>query len=78
METGSLESLESDHRAVLPESLRSELVDGLVSLDATGIAGLIRRTAEVSPSLGSILERHAGQLRYTGILRALQACGDGT
>jgi len=57
----------------LPSELRVELIDALVSLDATRIAELIGRVSVLNPSLGNTLAHHAGQLGYTSILRALQA-----
>jgi signal transduction histidine kinase/CheY-like chemotaxis protein len=58
--------------ATLPLSLRTELADAIVSLDAARIAGLIRRVAELNPVLGGVLAHHEGRLQYTIILRALQ------
>jgi CheY-like chemotaxis protein len=60
--------------AALPSVLRMELADALVSLDAAPIAELISRVSEQDPTLGGVLEHHAGQFQYTVILRALESC----
>jgi signal transduction histidine kinase/DNA-binding NarL/FixJ family response regulator len=60
--------------AALPTSLRTELSNALVSLDAARIAGSIRRVGESTPALAKALEHHASQLRYSILLRALQSC----
>jgi signal transduction histidine kinase/CheY-like chemotaxis protein len=57
----------------LPSSLRIELVDALVSLDADRIAGTIRCVAELNPALASALEHRAAQFQYTIMLQALQS-----
>jgi signal transduction histidine kinase/DNA-binding response OmpR family regulator len=59
---------------VLPDSLRTELAEALVSLDTGRITESIQRVAELNPVLGSALEHHAGEFQYTAILRALQSC----
>jgi CheY-like chemotaxis protein len=61
--------------AALAPSLRAELEDALVSLDAARISGWIRRAAETDPALGSALEQLASRFQYTAILRALRRCG---
>jgi len=59
--------------ATLPQELRRELNDALVSLDAARVAELVRRIAELDPALGDVLAHHADQLAYTAILHALKA-----
>jgi signal transduction histidine kinase/CheY-like chemotaxis protein len=59
--------------ATLPKKLRGELTAALVSLDAALIGEIIRRISEPDTALGNALAQHAGQFRYTTILRALQA-----
>jgi signal transduction histidine kinase/CheY-like chemotaxis protein len=60
----------------LPTTLRRDLEDALVSLDAGRILGAIGRVAELDPELAKVLEHHAGHLRYTVILQALQAISE--
>ena len=57
--------------AALPQELRRELNDALVSLDAVRVAELIRRIAGLNPALGEVLAHHADRLAYTAILHAL-------
>ena len=59
----------------LPEGLRGELADALVSLDAPRIAGTVIRVSERNPALGAVLARHVEQLNYTEILRSLRTGG---
>ena len=73
----STEQLDRAALAALSSALRTELAEVLVSLDASRIAGTIRRVAESDPTLGGVLERRARQLQYTVILQALQSCQDG-
>jgi signal transduction histidine kinase/CheY-like chemotaxis protein len=61
---------------VLPATLRRDLEDALVSLDASRILGVIGRVAELDPKLAKVLEHHAGNLRYTVILQALRAIAE--
>ena len=63
-----------DHAALatLPPDLRGDLQESLVSLDTARIAAAIGRIAGQHPALGDALGQHAGQLRYTDILQALQ------
>jgi len=75
--TESYHGLDCQALAGLPISLRQELAEALVSLDAARISGSMRRVSEVNPGLGCVLEHLAGQFRYTVILQALQSnCGD--
>jgi signal transduction histidine kinase/CheY-like chemotaxis protein len=59
--------------AALPQEMRRELTDALVSLDADRIGGIICRVSELDPSLGNSLAQNANRLNYTAILQALQA-----
>ena len=61
--------------AALPSTLRTELADALISLESERIAEIVGRVAELDPVLGGILGQHAGQLKYTAILLALEASG---
>jgi CheY-like chemotaxis protein len=60
----------------LPTTMRRDLEDALVSLDAGRILGAIGRVAELDPELAKVLELHAGHLRYTVILQALRAIAE--
>jgi signal transduction histidine kinase/DNA-binding NarL/FixJ family response regulator len=73
--TAPATALRPEALATLPQELRRELTDALVSLDVTRIGEIIRRVSELDPALGDALAQHAGQLGYTAILRALQAGG---
>lgn len=64
--------LDREALAALPLTLRRELADTLVSLDAQRIAGLIQRVAELDPALSSALGHYTDQFQYTVILQALQ------
>jgi signal transduction histidine kinase/DNA-binding NarL/FixJ family response regulator len=75
--TGPPGALDHEALAALPPSLRTELTDAVVSLDAERITGSIRRVTESDPALGGVLEQHADQFQYTGILQALRASGEG-
>jgi CheY-like chemotaxis protein len=70
-------ALDREALAALPSSLRTELADVLVSLDAARIADVIRRVAESAPALGAVLQQHADQFQYTIIRHAVQACPGG-
>ena len=59
--------------STLPQELRRELTDALVSLDAARITNIIHRVSEIDPALGDTLAQHANQLNYTAILQALHA-----
>jgi signal transduction histidine kinase/CheY-like chemotaxis protein len=71
--TAPAAALRPESLATLPQELRRELTDALVSLDTARIGGIIRRVSELDKTLGDTLARHAGQLGYTTILQALQA-----
>jgi CheY-like chemotaxis protein len=60
--------------AALPESLRGELEDALISLDIERIARVVRRISERDLALGELLARRADIFAFTPILHALAAC----
>lgn len=60
--------------AALPESLRGELEDALISLDIERIAQLVRRICERDSTLGEVLARRVDIFAFTPILHALAAC----
>jgi signal transduction histidine kinase/DNA-binding NarL/FixJ family response regulator len=62
-----------DALAALPPSVRANLSESLVSLDAARIAEAIRGVAVLNPGLGEVLEGHAGRFQYSIILRCLRA-----
>ncbi len=70
-------ALDREALTALPSSLRTELADVLVSLDAARIADVIRRVAESDPALGAVLQQHADQFQYTIIRHAVQSCPGG-
>jgi hypothetical protein len=57
----------------LPEELRIELRDALITLDAGRIALVIGRVSEQDSALGSVLARRANRFAYTAIFEALEA-----
>jgi signal transduction histidine kinase/DNA-binding NarL/FixJ family response regulator len=66
-------ALRPEALVALPQELRRDLTDALVSLDVARIGETIRRVSELDTALGDTLAQHAGQLGYTAILQALQA-----
>lgn len=58
--------------AQLPEALRQALIDAVISLYEDRIAETIAKIAETDPELGKSLKRHADNLEYALILKALQ------
>jgi hypothetical protein len=69
----SAAAIRQDRIAALPEELREELSEALLSLDAKHIATLIERVRERDAGLGSVLENRAWKFSYTPILAALEA-----
>jgi hypothetical protein len=57
--------------ASLPEALRADLREAILSLESERIAAVIERVAVGSPQLGGLLFRLAGQFNYSAILQAL-------
>jgi len=60
--------------AALPEELRNELRNALISLDRERIAGVIQRVSERNAALGVVLTRHADRFAYTAILNVVESC----
>ena len=58
--------------AALPEDLRAELTDAVVTLDANQIAGVIERISEVDPALSSALAYYADRFSLTTVWEALK------
>ncbi len=61
--------------AALDDTLRRELSNALVSLDATRIQDVIVRVSKANPALGEVLARHAERLEYTAMMNALATGG---
>jgi CheY-like chemotaxis protein/anti-sigma regulatory factor (Ser/Thr protein kinase) len=59
--------------AALPEDVRQQLHDALVSLDADRIAASIAEIGKTNPNLARTLKRLAENFDYPAILRALEA-----
>jgi CheY-like chemotaxis protein/anti-sigma regulatory factor (Ser/Thr protein kinase) len=57
--------------ASLPEALRADLREAILSLESERIAAVIERIAVGNPHLGGLLFRLAGQFNYSAILQAL-------
>jgi CheY-like chemotaxis protein len=66
-------ALDSEAFAIMPQELRVELTNALISLDVVKITKLIRRVSELDSALGDVLALHAERFGYTTILQALQA-----
>jgi signal transduction histidine kinase/ligand-binding sensor domain-containing protein/DNA-binding response OmpR family regulator len=58
--------------AALPEELRDELANSLISLDRERIAQVIQRVSAQSAPLGEVLMRHADRFAYTQMLDAVK------
>jgi CheY-like chemotaxis protein len=59
--------------ASLPDALRAELEQALLSLDPSRVAEAVRKAAEVDRDLGERLGSLADSLEFTVILRALRS-----
>ena len=60
--------------AVLPEGLRQDLADALVSLDMDRIAESVHGIADRDAALGAVLKDGVAQYAFTSILHAVAAC----
>jgi signal transduction histidine kinase/CheY-like chemotaxis protein len=58
--------------AMLPDSLRDELLEAVICLDTPRIKESVNRVAEFNPTLGRALEQHSNRLEYSAMLKALQ------
>ena len=58
----------------LPEELRKELENAILSLDGERIARVVSQVSQQDSALGGALARLASQLAYTPIVRALESC----
>jgi signal transduction histidine kinase/DNA-binding NarL/FixJ family response regulator len=66
--------LKPEAMAALPEDLRAELRDAIVTLHGERIAGIIGRVLERDPDLGGALAHRAHRLEYTAIFEAIEGC----
>jgi CheY-like chemotaxis protein len=71
----SAETIREERIAALPQELREELSEALISLDAKRIGALIERIRKQDAVLGGSLENRARKFSYTPILTALGAAG---
>ena len=69
-----LAALRPEDFAVLPEELRNELANVLISLNRERISRVIQRVSERNASLGALLARHADRFDYTMMLDAVKSC----
>jgi hypothetical protein len=59
--------------AALPEKLRAELRDAIITLNVEHIAEVIERVGKADAAAGAVLARCAERFAYTAILRAIDA-----
>jgi signal transduction histidine kinase/ligand-binding sensor domain-containing protein/CheY-like chemotaxis protein len=64
--------LRAEALAALPEGLRAELTNAVISLNISRITPVIKRISEIDPVLGSALKFHADRFAFTKVLQALQ------
>ncbi len=67
-----VDALRREALSMLPETLREELADALVRLDAGPIREVIDRVSKLDSQLGEVLSRCAKRFAYTEILNALR------
>jgi len=72
----SLPDLNPEDLQSIPEDLRQDLRQALISLDSGRVADVIQRISEVDEALAKTLSTYAAKLAYTPILRATSS-GDG-
>src|SRR5581483_5596296 len=63
--------------AALPEELRTELANALISLDIDRVNRAVNRIAERDAALGRALVPYCDQYAYSSILRALRTSENG-
>ena len=71
-------ALRPEALAVLPQQLREELAEALVSLDAGTISEAIGRVSGQNTQLGGVLVSYAKRFAYTEILDAIENGNDGS
>ncbi len=67
-----------DKVAALPENLREELQQAVVSLDISRISPVVSKIAERDPALAAVLALYVGRFAFTPILKAIQRGKDTT
>jgi CheY-like chemotaxis protein len=72
--SGPAAALESAALAALPDELRMQLTNAVVTLDNARIAAVIHRITELDAVLGSALTYHADRFAFTRIWEALREC----
>jgi signal transduction histidine kinase/CheY-like chemotaxis protein len=65
-------TVRAEDLATLPQDIRDELEDAIISLDPQRIAVVVDRVSDRNVSLGSVLGRLAANLTYSPILYAIQ------
>jgi CheY-like chemotaxis protein len=68
------EPLRPEALAALPEDLRMELREAVITLHGERIVGIIGRVLERDPDLGCALAGRAHRLEYTAIFEAIEGC----
>ena len=66
------EPLRPEALAALPEELRTELREAVITLHRERIAGIIGRVREQDSALGVTLSRYAERLEFTAIFEAIE------
>jgi signal transduction histidine kinase/CheY-like chemotaxis protein len=69
-------ALRPEAMAALPQDMRRELGEALVSLDTARLTELIGRVSGLDPALGDALAQHADRLDYTTLHQAIKAGAD--
>ncbi len=67
-----VERLRPEALAALPEDLRAELREAVITLHRERITGIIDRVQERDAALGAVLSRYADRLAFTAIFEALE------
>jgi signal transduction histidine kinase/CheY-like chemotaxis protein len=68
-------TLHRDALAALPEELRTELSDAVISLDANRVHRAVSRISEMDAALGHTLSQYTEQYAYSAIFQALRPAG---
>jgi signal transduction histidine kinase/ligand-binding sensor domain-containing protein/CheY-like chemotaxis protein len=70
---GEAAALRREDVAALPEELRNELANALISLDRERISQVIQRASQQSAPLGAVLAHYADRFAYTQMLDAVKS-----
>ena len=71
---GAQAALRPEDLRSLPDELRDELANAVISLDRASIDRVIQRVAECNVPLGAALAHHAERFAYTAIVEAVKTC----